>query len=258
MLTFQDILDAEERIRGGVLETPCNESWALSNLTGCRLFCKSEFLQRTGSFKERGARNALLNLRREEQESGVIAASAGNHALALAYHGKSLGIQVTVVMPVFAPLIKQARCRDLGANVLLSGDNIGEAKVLAEKLVAEHGFTYVHGFDGHDVMAGAGTLGLEILRQVPNVEAILVPVGGGGLIAGLSLAVKTLRPDVKVIGVETENAASFSAALTAGHPVKADISSTLADGLAVPKWVVTLSRSLDGTWMDWLWSTKSR
>jgi threonine dehydratase len=177
----------------------------------------------------------LLLLSPEKRERGVIAASAGNHALALAYHGRNLGIPVSVVMPVFAPLIKQSRCRDLGATVLLSGGNIGEAKVLADELASENGFTYVHGFDGQEVMAGAGTLGLEILDQVPDVEAIVVPVGGCGLIAGLSLAVKSIRPEVRVVGVETESAASFSIALANGHPVPVEIRSTLADGLAVPE-----------------------
>jgi threonine dehydratase len=235
MLSFQDILDARDRIRDGVLVTPCNESEALSRMLGCHLYCKSEYLQRTGSFKERGARNAMLRLTQDQRARGVIAASAGNHALALAYHGRSLSIPVTVVMPVFAPLIKQSRCRDLGAIVLLSGSNIAEAKVLADRHVTESGLIYIHGFDGEDVMAGAGTLGLEILDQVPDVDAIIVPVGGGGLIAGLSLAVKTLKPDVEIIGVETENAASYSAALACGHPVPAEIRSTLADGLAVPE-----------------------
>jgi threonine dehydratase len=165
----------------------------------------------------------------------VIAASAGNHARALAYHGRDLGVPVTVVMPEFAPLIKQARCRDFGATVILSGSNIGESKLLADALAAQQGLTYIHGFDGHDVIAGAGTLGIEILQQVPQVDAILTPVGGGGLIAGLSVAAKYLKPQVKIIGVETENTSSFSAALRAGRPVQCHLKSTLADGLAVPE-----------------------
>jgi threonine dehydratase len=233
-VTFEDILAARDRIAGGVVETPCGESPALSELTGCRVFPKAEYLQRTGSFKERGARNALLLLPEAQKKVGVVAASAGNHALALAYHGRELGIPVTVVMPTVAPIIKQSRCRSMGAKVLLHGDNIGEAKNLADELVESEGLAYVHGFDGADVIAGAGTLGLEILKQVPEADAIIVPVGGGGLIAGLGLAVKHLRPECQVIGVETLRSASYSAAMESGKPVPAVVGGTLADGLAVP------------------------
>lgn len=233
-VTFEDILAARERIASGVVVTPCGESPALSELTGCRIFPKAEYLQRTGSFKERGARNALLLLPEAQKRVGVVAASAGNHALALAYHGRDLGIPVTVVMPTVAPIIKQSRCRALGARVLLSGENIGEAKDLADEMVQNEGLAYVHGFDGADVIAGAGTLGLEILDQVPAADAIVVPVGGGGLIAGLGLAVKRLKPSCEIIGVETQRSASFTAALEAGCPVSAKVGATLADGLAVP------------------------
>ena len=233
-VTFEDIVAARARIAGGVVVTPCAESPALSELTGCRVFPKAEYLQRTGSFKERGARNALLLLPDAQRRIGAVAASAGNHALALAFHGRDLGIPITVVMPFVAPLIKQSRCRALGARVLLHGENIGEAKALADRLVAEEGLAYVHGFDGADVIAGAGTLGLEILDQVPDADAIVVPVGGGGLIAGLGLATKRLRPGCEVVGVETLRSASFTAALEAGCPTPATVGSTLADGLAVP------------------------
>ncbi len=233
-VSFEDIVAARERIASGIVVTPCGESPALSELTGCRIFPKAEYLQRTGSFKERGARNALLLLHPGQATTGVVAASAGNHALALAFHGRNLGIPVTVVMPTVAPIIKQARCRALGARVLLYGENIGEAKELADRLVSEEGLAYIHGFDGAEVIAGAGTLGLEILDQVPDVDAIVVPVGGGGLIAGLGLAVKHLRPQCEVIGVETLRSASFTAALEAGCPTPAKVGATLADGLAVP------------------------
>jgi threonine dehydratase len=233
-VTFEDVLAARDRIAGGVVVTPCGESPALSELTHCRVYPKAEYLQRTGSFKERGARNALLLLPETQQRIGVIAASAGNHALALAFHGKDLGIPVTVVMPKVAPIIKQSRCRALGAKVLLYGDNIGEAKDLADQLVQSEGLAYVHGFDGAEVIAGAGTLGLEILDQVPEADAIVVPVGGGGLIAGLGLAVKRLRPQCEVIGVETLRSASFTAALECGTPTATKVGATLADGLAVP------------------------
>ena len=215
-VTFEDIVAARERIADGIVVTPCAESPALSELVGCRVFPKAEYLQRTGSFKERGARNALLLMPEGQRRIGVVAASAGNHALALAFHGRELSIPVTVVMPTVAPIIKQSRCRALGARVLLHGANIAEAKALADRLVEEEGLAYVHGFDGADVIAGAGTLGLEILDQVPDADAIIVPVGGGGLIAGLGVATQRLRPDCEVIGVETVRSASFTAALGGG------------------------------------------
>lgn len=233
-VSFSDIVDAHERTRGGIFETPCAESEALSELLGCTVFCKLEYLQRTGSFKERGARNALMLLPPEQRARGVIAASAGNHALALSFHGRQLGIPVTVVMPRFAPLIKQVRCHGLGARVLLSGDNIAEAKERGDELAAAEGLTYIHGFNDAAIIAGQGTLGLEILEQVPGADAIIVPVGGAGLIAGVGLAVKTARPRTQIIGVEPRRAASYLAALQAGHPVRLEMQPTLADGLAVP------------------------
>jgi threonine dehydratase len=202
---------------------------------GCEIYSKMEYLQETGSFKERGARNALLQLSEEQKKLGVVAASAGNHALALAYHGKLLGIPVRVVMPIVAPLVKQERCRHFGADIELFGANIGEAKVKADEYVERDGMTYVHGFDGIEVIAGAGTVGLEILEQVPDVDAIVVPVGGAGLIAGLGLAVKMLKPSVEVIGVEPEYCASYLAACEAGEPVLIEMGDSLGDGLAVPK-----------------------
>jgi threonine dehydratase len=233
-VTFDNVVAARRRIRSGIVLTPCDESPALSELTGCRVYTKLEYLQRTGSFKDRGARNALLLLAEDRRKLGVIAASAGNHALALAYHGRDLGVPVTVVMPVFAPLVKQVRARQLGARVMLFGANIGEAKTEADKLVESEGLTYIHGFDGADVIAGQGTVGLEILEQVPDPDAIIVPVGGAGLIAGVGLAVKTMRPETEIIGVEPERAASFLAAMHAGAPVSTLIGPTLGDGLAVP------------------------
>jgi threonine dehydratase len=232
---LEDILAARARIAGGVFETPCVESPTLSALTGSEVFCKLEYEQRTGSFKERGACNALLLLGAEERARGVIAASAGNHALALAYHGKRLGIPVTVVMPVHAPLVKQRRCRELGARVLNHGDNIAEARQRADELVAAERLTYINGFNDAAIVAGAGTIGLEILEQVPGVEAIVAPIGGAGLIAGMSLAVKERSPGVRIVGVEPSRCASYSAALAAGRPVRVTATSTLADGLAVPE-----------------------
>lgn len=234
-VTLADIQAARERIRDGVALTPCPLSMPLSEATGCETYCKLEFLQRTGSFKERGARNALLLLSEEQRRRGVTAASAGNHALALAHHGSSLGIPVTVVMPTYAPLIKQTNCRKLGAKVVVQGTSFAEAKQIADELVARDGLTYVHGYNDPGVIAGAGTLGLEVLEQVAGADAVIVPLGGGGLAAGVSLAIKTLRPDVQVIGVQAANATAFSAALAAGESVEVTTQPTLADGLAVSR-----------------------
>lgn len=232
---LEDIRAARERIGGDVYATPCPESALLSEITGCRIFCKLEYLQRTGSFKERGARNALMLLSEEQKRRGVIAASAGNHALALAYHGKLLGIPVTVVMPRFAPMIKVATCQWLGAVVQLYGESIADARERADTLVRSEGWTYIHGYDDPAVIAGQGTMGLEILEQVPDVEAIVVPIGGAGLIAGVSLAVKSQRPAVRIFGVEPDHCASYHAAMRAGKPVRCALRPTLADGLAVPR-----------------------
>ena len=231
-VTLTDIRAAQRRIAGGVIVSPCPESIPLSEITGARIVCKLDNFQRTGSFKERGARNALLRLSSSAKKRGVIAASAGNHALGLAYHGRLLGIPVTVVMPDYAPLIKITTCQRLGATVLIRGQDFAEARAEADALVASRNFTYIHGFDAPDIIAGQGTIGLEILKQVPDVDAIVCPIGGGGLIAGLSLAVKSLRPRVRVIGVESVSTGNFSAALRAGHPVKVPRRATLADGLA--------------------------
>lgn len=234
MITLQNILEAAERIKGGVQRTPCAHSAPLSLATGCEVFCKMEHLQRTGSFKERGARNALLNLPDEQKRKGVITASAGNHALGLTYHARLLGIPVTVVMPRFAPLTKVTNCQGMGAEVILEGTNIEEARQHALTFIERRGFTYINGYDHPDVIAGQGTLGLEILEQVPEVEAIIVPVGGAGLIAGIAVAVKHHKPSVSIIGVEPRRAASFEAARQAGRPVPVTMQPTLADGLAVP------------------------
>ena len=200
-----------------------------------KIFCKLDNLERTGSFKERGARNALAQLSRDQQKRGVIAASAGNHAQALAYQGSLLGIPATVVMPKFAPLIKVSTCQQLGATVILHGEGFGEAKAHAHEIAAENSLAYIDGYDDPAIIAGQGTMGLEIVEQVPDVEAVIVPVGGAGLLAGVSLAVKSLRPDTKIVAVEAQNVASFSAALEAGKPTKITMRPTLADGLAIPE-----------------------
>src|SRR5262245_58838075 len=163
MITLADIVAARDRIAGGIYASPCVESIPLSELTGARIYCKLDYLQRTGSFKERGARNALLQLPPEQRTRGVIAASAGNHALGIAYHGGLLGIPVTVVMPKFAPLIKVTNCRQLGARVVLHGADLAEARTEAEAIAAREGLAFIHPFDHAHVIAGQGTLGLEIL-----------------------------------------------------------------------------------------------
>jgi threonine dehydratase len=218
-----------------VVVTPCPESIPLSEITGARIFCKLDNLQRTGSFKERGARNALLRLPAARKKRGVIAASAGNHALGLAYHGQLLGIPVTVVMPDYAPLIKVSTCRRLGARVVIQGRDFAEARAHADALVDREGLTYIHGFDDPDIIAGQGTMALEILEQVKDADAIVAPIGGAGLIAGLAVAAKALKPRLKIIGVESMATASFTAALKARRPVTIPRRATLADGLAVLK-----------------------
>lgn len=232
-VAFSDIQTAAERIKGRVIHSPCPPSVPLSMSTGMEIYCKLEYLQRTGSFKERGACNALLLLNPEQRRRGVIAASAGNHALGVTYHGKLLNIPVTVVMPLLAPLTKVVNCRQMGAKVILHGNNYEEARLRATQLATDDGLTLIHGFDDPAVIAGQGTMGLEIVEQVPDLEAIIVPIGGAGLIAGVALAIKTLKPNVMVIGVEPDRATSYLASLKAGGPVPVTVKPTLADGLAV-------------------------
>jgi threonine dehydratase len=235
VVTFKEIEAARERIAGAVYYSPCLTSISLSEITGMEIFCKLDNLQRTGSFKERGARNALAQLSPDQQERGVIAASAGNHAQALAYQGKLLGIPATVVMPKFAPLIKVSNCQKLGATVVLHGKDFSEAKERAHEITKEKRLAYIDGYDDPAIIAGQGTMGLEIVEQIPDLEAVIVPVGGAGLLAGVSLAIKTLRPKVKIVAVEAENVASFSAAIEAGKPTRIAMHPTLADGLAIPQ-----------------------
>jgi len=232
-VTFGDITSAAKRIAGAIYQSPCPSSIPLSEATGMHIFCKLEYLQRTGSFKERGARNALALLPPAKRKRGVIAASAGNHALGLAYHGQLLKIPVTVVMPRFAPLTKVTNCKRFGANVILHGADLAAARALADEMAGDQKLTYINGFDNPDVIAGQGTLGLEIVEQVPDLDAVVVPIGGGGLIAGTALAVKKLKPHVTIIGVEPARAGGFTAALNAGRPVPVEIRPTLADGLSV-------------------------
>lgn len=235
VLSLADVEAARCRLAHGLRVTPCRVEPALSEMLGRKIWLKRDDLQRTGSFKERGARNALMTLNEVERERGVVAASAGNHALGLAYHGSQLGVGVTVVMPLNAPEIKVGRCRSLGANVVLHGRSFEDAQEHADAVARETGGCVVHPFDDPRVMAGQGTMALEFLEQAPDLDTVVVPVGGGGLLAGVATVVKTLRPDVRVVAVEPEHAAGFSAARTRGAPVTQSLRATLADGLAVAK-----------------------
>jgi len=234
-VSMENILAASKRIEGGIVHSTCRRSRNLSSLLGADIYLKAEFTQASGSFKERGALNSILQLPVESRKRGIIAASAGNHALALAHHGDRLKVPVTVVMPVYAPQTKVLNCKALGATVIMHGNSFTEATAYARQLAAEHQLTYIHGFDHPPVIAGQGTVGLEILEQVPDVDAIFVPVGGGGLIAGIAIAVKTMRPEVEIIGVEPETFPSLIAALHANEAVELEqpTRSTIADGLAV-------------------------
>ena len=230
---LDQIRAARQRLGTAIYHSPCPYSLGLSRLCGADVYCKLDHLQMTGSFKERGARNRLLRLTDAQKRAGVVAASAGNHALGLAYHGRLLGIPVTVVMPVWAPLVKVTNCRSFGATIIQHGESFADAVAEATRLAADSGRPFISAFDHPDTINGQGTMGLEILEDVPDVEAVVVPVGGAGLIAGIGTAVKALRPATAIYGVEPVNAASLTAALAAGHPVRATTRPTLADGLAV-------------------------
>ena len=234
-LGLADVIAARRRLATGLRLTPCLIAPALSAIAGREIRLKRDDLQRTGSFKERGARHALLCLTAERRACGVVAASAGNHALGLAYHGAQLGVRVTVVMPAGAPQVKVTRCRGLGAEVVLHGASFEAAQAHAREIAAVSGAALVHPFDDLTVIAGQGTMALEILEQAPGLDTLVVPVGGGGLLAGVATVVKALRPDVRVVAVEPAHAAGFVAACVQGRPVPAALAPTLADGLAVSR-----------------------
>lgn len=255
-VTFQDILDAQERVKGRIVETPFRESVMLGKLCGRRVFCKFDNLQITGSFKERGAINRLAQLTPEEAKVGVIAASAGNHAQAVAYHGRNLGVPATIVMPVNTPIIKVNRTESLGARVIQHGTIFDQANELALRLAAEEGLTFVSAFDDPAVVAGQGTLGLELLADgMPEFDTLLVPVGGGGLISGVALAVKHLRPEVHIVGVQTDLVPGMVQALEHGIGASAPGGGqkhlTIADGIAVQQ-VSELTLSLVREYVDQL------
>ncbi|XP_028176509.1 uncharacterized protein LOC114364523 isoform X1 [Ostrinia furnacalis] len=232
-ISFEDVSAAAFRIQSGIVKTPCVKSH-MSSSFGMDVYLKNDFLQHTGSFKERGARNALLLLSKEVKERGVISASLGNHSQAISFHANQLDIPATVVMPNVAPIMKIQKCRSYGANVIIHGYDMKEAKYHAMTLAKEKDLTYINGYDHPHIMAGQGTVGLEIVSQVPGVDAVLVPVGGGGLLAGVATAIKHLKPHVLIYGVETEKCPSMKLAIKCEEPTSVDIRSTLADGLAVP------------------------
>jgi threonine dehydratase len=232
-ITLADVLAARERLRGSIYESPCPHSIMLSALTGQQVYLKLENLQMTGSFKERGALNRIALLTPEQAARGVIAASAGNHAQGVAYHATKRGIRALIVMPLTTPLVKVTATRDFGAEVLLHGANYDEACSEAVRLCDEQHFTFIHPFDDPAVMAGQGVIGLELLEQVPQLEAVVVPIGGGGLIGGIACAIKESRPEVRVVGVQTARLPSMQAAIAAHHPVTVDPATTIADGIAV-------------------------
>src|ERR671912_758886 len=219
MLNFADVEEARRRIGGQIYIAPLSYSETISRMTSSRVFFKLDNLQMTGSFKERGALNRLLTLTQGEAERGVIAASAGNHGMAVAFHSRRLEVQSTIVMPVHAPLIKVGRVRLYGAQTVLHGEDYDGAFTEAQRLSHERGLTLLHAFNDPTIVAGQGTIGLELYEQNPHLDAIIVPVGGGGLIAGIALVLKVLNPHIRIIGVQAEAIPSMKAALESGAPI---------------------------------------
>ncbi|MFJ4909081.1 threonine ammonia-lyase [Streptomyces sp. NPDC093249] len=232
-LMLDDVRGAQKMLSGVARVTAMEGSRHLSSLVGAPVQLKCENLQRTGSFKLRGAYVRIAGLRPEERAAGVVAASAGNHAQGVALASRLLGVRATVFMPVGAPLPKVAATREYGADVRLHGHVVDETLTAAETYARDTGAVFIHPFDHPDIIVGQGTVGLEILEQCPEVRTVVVGVGGGGLAAGIGLAVKSLRPDVKVIGVQAEGAAAYPPSLAAGHPVAVESPVTMADGIKV-------------------------
>lgn len=232
MLSLDDILAARERIRGQVDNTPCRQSLTLAEITGAaEVWVKFDNLQFTASFKERGALNKLLQLTPEQQRKGVVAASAGNHAQAVAYHGQRLGVPTTIVMPEASPTVKVEQTRQFGAEVVLEGEVYDDAYAAAMRIGQERGLTYVHAFNDLAVMAGQGVCGIEILEVAPDLDVLIVPIGGGGLIAGVAVAAKAMKPSIQVWGVEAAMYPAFKAMMTGDTPRCGG--ATIAEGIAV-------------------------
>jgi len=234
-VTLADVEQARSLLSGVVRTTPMEGSRMLSERLGGPVWLKCENLQRAGSFKIRGAYHRLYRMSDDERARGVVAASAGNHAQGVALAAQMLGVRATVFMPQAAALPKLAATRAYGANVELGGETLGDAIVSAQEYAQRTGAIFVHPFDHTDVLAGQGTTGLEILDQRPDVQTVVVPTGGGGLLAGIAVAIKTLRPDVRIIGAQAAGAAAFPPSLAAHHPVTLDQVVTMADGIAVPR-----------------------
>jgi len=230
-VTFDSICRAAELIMGQVIETPCVPSYTLSQITGCEVILKFEIFQFTASFKERGALVKLLSLSAEERKRGVAAMSAGNHGLAVAYHARRLGVPAVIVMPRNTPNIKVEQAASFGAEVILEGSGVDEAGVLARKLAEERGLCFIHPYDDEKVIAGQGTIALEMLRAFPDLDVLIAPVGGGGLLAGLAIAAKALRPSIEIFGVESVRCPSMAQALKS-LSVECHLP-TIAEGIAV-------------------------
>jgi threonine dehydratase len=230
-LELKDIESAAAAIRGYLVNTPCLHSRTLSQISGADVFLKFENHQFTASFKERGALNKLLSLSAEENKRGVIAASAGNHAQGLAYHAKRLGVPATIVMPRFTPNVKVEHTRGHGAEVILYGDNFDAAKAHALEIAKARSLVWVHPYDDEKVIAGQGTIALEMLHAVPNLDALVVPIGGGGMIAGMAVTAKAINPSIEIVGVETQRFPSMYCAIKGETPQFG--TSTIAEGIAV-------------------------
>src|SRR5579885_2191748 len=216
---IEEIRQARERVRGAIRHTALLRSDTFSQMAGCQVYLKAENLQVTGSFKIRGALNKLGSLSPEERRRGVVAASMGNHAQGVAYAATHFGVRSTIVMPVAAPLSKYRATQGYGAEVILHGDSLEAAIAEAQRIAAETGAIFIHAYDDWAIIAGQGTLGLEMLDDLPDADAIVVPLGGGGLMAGIAIAAHALRPGIRLIGVQAAGCASFPAALAAGAPV---------------------------------------
>ncbi|HEX3699104.1 MAG TPA: threonine ammonia-lyase [Phenylobacterium sp.] len=232
-LSFDDILAARDRLQGHIERTPCRHSRTLSEITGAEVWVKFENQQFTAAYKERGALNALMQLGENARKRGVIAASAGNHSQGLAYHAARLGIPVTIVMPRGTPFVKVQQTRAHGAEVVIDGDGYDEASATARTLCDERELTFVHPFNDLAVMAGQGTVALEMLEEVPELEVLPVPIGGGGLIAGMATAAKTLKKDITVIGVEPAMYPSFTAKMRGLNTAASAHGASIAEGIAV-------------------------
>jgi threonine dehydratase len=234
-VSLNEIRGAAERLNGIINPTPIIADERLSTAVGAKAYLKAECLQRAGSFKLRGAYNTISQLSADEKSRGVVTGSAGNHAQAVALAAKLHGIKATIVLPEFAPLTKVMATRGFGAEAILYGKTFDEAVAYSRQLSAEHGYTYVHAFDDERVIAGQGTMGVEIAETLPNVTTILVGIGGGGMISGIAIAAKALLSKVRVIGVQAENVSSVIPSLEAGHPVESPFKPTIADGIAVKR-----------------------